>query len=704
MADPTIVAELKAAAEDALSRGFAILTCEPHDKAPYAKYSPHAVNSSTRKPEVALAAWIAGEEANYGVGCGPSNLTVVDCDHGLNNLEEFEAWRVKHGIPETYTVRTGRRTNEITGAPEYGVQMYFSGAVATCGFDIEGVTGELKGIGGYVCGAGSIHPISGEKYAILKDLPVVSLPEGFVNLAKEKKKTPDFTPASKGGELIKISTRWIHLQKMAGVFRNAGLDEDGIYVALLNFAKNNCEDGENYPDEKIKALAAWASSEKCDAAGMYGVVTVGSPDPDEESTIQELSNEVIVGDYLGDLSLALTKGTFIPPSFARATLKTMVGATLDGRIGFPNEETLHLRHWNALISARPEAGKSVIWERCLLFLKKLMEDHSIIFPHSGFFSSGEHAIKTLAENDGKAHLAYFDEMKSLFEKGSSSGSTLFSKLLELYEQKSAAVGSITNAKASFGNVSLNMTGGFTRDGYERSVAGKSAGGNGFLSRMVMEYSNGINYVGDWEALDPEAVNSAVEKIRESVKWIAQYVGDHEGKPFIPEETPDAAVERTLFQQWLNTERKRIQTENPDASYASRLEAHFKRDLLLRVAFSPDHTITKDKVKRSVLWAKHQLMLRESLWPVDNGGSVEKFEKRIISSIRKFGPLTKAGIQKYSNADKGEGGYEAWNRAWTNVLRADKVVVLSIKSNRGKEKYGFENSIWRVEKKEWISGD
>jgi len=186
MSDPKIVAELRASAEDALSRGFAILTCEPRDKNPYVKYSPHAVNSCTRVPEIALAAWVAGEEANYGVGCGPSNITVVDCDHGLNNLEEFEAWRVKHGFPTTFTVRTGRRLNKTTGAPEYGVQMYYSGAVKTCGFDIGGVTGELKGLGGYVCGPGSIHPDSGEKYAIIKDVPVVSLPEGLVEHAKKK--------------------------------------------------------------------------------------------------------------------------------------------------------------------------------------------------------------------------------------------------------------------------------------------------------------------------------------------------------------------------------------------------------------------------------------------------------------------------------------------------------------------------------------
>ena len=689
-----VVAQLKAAAEASLARGFAIMICKPHEKDPYSKYSPHACNSGTRNPAVALAPWNNGEEANYGVSCGQSNLTVVDCDHGLENAEQFEAWKIEHKIPETFTV--------ISGREGFGAHMYFSGAVPTVGFQIGGVTGELKGLGGYVVGPGSIHP-SGKKYTIYNDVTIAPLPPGLCTLAAEKAKKTEFKPKVEGGELIPAGNRWIHLQSKAGTLRNIGLDEDGIYNALRNFAENNCEDGANYPDEKIKEIAH-AAFNKFDAMESSPIVMVGSPDPEIEEGIPESSPTSVDGDYLGDLTTALTKGTFIPPAFARATLKTMMGTVLDGIIGFPNEETLHMRHWTALISARPEAGKSVVWERCCLFLKKmLVEKYGVIFPHSGFFSSGEHAIRVMAENDGKAHLAYFDEMKSLFEKGSNSGSTLFSKLLELYEQKSAGVGSVTSHKASFDNVGLSMTGGFTRDGYERAVSGKNAGGNGFLSRMVMEYSNGITHVGDWDQMDPATINAAVEHIQSSIQWLMNYVGEvNKGKPFIPEETEDAKVVRSAFQVWLNDEKKRVQEENPDSGIASRLESHFKRDLLLRVAFTPERKITKELTERSVIWAKHQLLLREGVYPVDSGNDTEKFEKRIVAAIRKQGPLTKAGVQKFSNADKSSGGYEAWNRAWTSLLKADKVVVSKHKSNRGKEKYGFMDMIWSKSKQAWQS--
>jgi hypothetical protein len=56
-------------------------------------------------------------------------------------------------------------------------------------------------------------------------------------------------------QLIPIGDRWAHLQRRAWTFRNVGLGRNGIYTALKNFTVNHCEDGANYPDDKIQALA-----------------------------------------------------------------------------------------------------------------------------------------------------------------------------------------------------------------------------------------------------------------------------------------------------------------------------------------------------------------------------------------------------------------------------------------------------------------
>ena len=662
-------------------------------KDPWPTYSPHAVNSATTDKSVALKPWADGHEANYGISGGKSNLCFVDCDHGLQDETALYAWMQKNNLPPTLIVRSGRDT-------EAGFHLYYSGAVPTCGFQIDGVTGELKSIGGYVVGPGSIHP-SGKPYVIINDIPPASLPELFQNISNEKHKAMlEFKP---GAGLIPEGNRWAHLQSKAGKLKDFGLDEEGIYEALKKFCALHCENGENYPDEKIRNLAEWAASDECEGMEQVGIVTVGTADPEASESVAEMPLSVIEGDYVSDLAFGITNGTFIPPSFARADLKTIMGAMLDGNIAFPGEETLHMRHWTGVVSTRPETGKSVCWERCIMLLQELLKKHDVKFPPAGFFSSGEHAVKILAEHDNKNHILYFDEMKTLFEKGNGVGSTLFPKLLELYEQKAAAVGSLTHNTASFNNVSLSMAGNFTRSGFDRAVSGKGAGGDGFLSRMVLDFSEGINYQGDWDVMDTVKINTAIKQIADALTWILNFKAENKGLPFVPEETDDAKHTRMQFQKWLVEEKKRIQREMPDASYASRLEAHFKRDLLIRVAFTPERKITKELVERSWEWTKHQLMLREELWPVDQGGATEKCEQRILKAITKQGPLTKAGVQAFSNASKCEGGFDAWNRAWRNLLSADKLIILPIKSNRGKEKFGFDDAVWSKGKKKWIHG-
>jgi Bifunctional DNA primase/polymerase, N-terminal len=247
---------IRVCVEDALARGFKVIACLPHDvcddkgkfgKAPFVKYSPHACNSGTNDPKIALRPWIDGTAANYGVACGLSGITVVDVDHGIHSVEEFEAWKKFHNLPDTYTVRSGRDGEEI------GFHIYYTGVVSTTGFNFGGVSGELKSAGGYVVGAGSIHE-SGKRYTVYSDVDLQPLPEGLRLLAKNKAPV-DFKPTADGGTLIPAGQRWIHMQSAAGKLRNAGLDYEGIYAGLKNFLKTNCEDGENYPEESVQAMA-----------------------------------------------------------------------------------------------------------------------------------------------------------------------------------------------------------------------------------------------------------------------------------------------------------------------------------------------------------------------------------------------------------------------------------------------------------------
>ncbi len=67
------------------------------------------------------------------IACGPSGLSVVDCDHGNQTEADARAWIQRAALPETYTVHTGRRTNAKDGPPECGLQLYYSDTMPSVG-------------------------------------------------------------------------------------------------------------------------------------------------------------------------------------------------------------------------------------------------------------------------------------------------------------------------------------------------------------------------------------------------------------------------------------------------------------------------------------------------------------------------------------------------------------------------------------------
>jgi hypothetical protein len=268
------LSELRAAATDSLHRGFAIFACLPSNKQPYPAYAPHGFQSASRDSAIALKPYADGIPANYGIDCGGSNLTVIDCDHGFTCASDFINWCEKNQLPATFTVRTGRRTNAKTGASEFGVQMYYKGAVPSTVFNLDGVTGEVKSQGGYVIGAGSVHP-SGFKYEIIKDGTLADTPEVF-------KTKPEFKPELPTGDtgmLVPESQRNARLTSLAGTLRNQHLGEETIFAALEDFAIHQCEDGEAYfvkEEAKLKNLAHRAVT-KMDAEPLPGILVFGKP-------------------------------------------------------------------------------------------------------------------------------------------------------------------------------------------------------------------------------------------------------------------------------------------------------------------------------------------------------------------------------------------------------------------------------------------
>jgi hypothetical protein len=213
-----------------VARGLHVVPLKPRDKSPIVSGGCHAASADENQIR---AWWTKTPNANVGIGCGNSNKAVLDIDHGLNSLEDFHAWRMRNGLPETYTVMTGRR-------PEFGIHMYFDGARSDVGpWELDGCSGQVKSLGGLVVAAGSVHPDSGETYQVICDVPCAPTPDKV----RQLKTAPNPQVERKSGEKI-TEGRNNALVSRVGTFRNEipGVSEDSTLAFMQQWNIEECAD------------------------------------------------------------------------------------------------------------------------------------------------------------------------------------------------------------------------------------------------------------------------------------------------------------------------------------------------------------------------------------------------------------------------------------------------------------------------------
>jgi hypothetical protein len=212
-----------------IARGWTVFPCHPKTKKPLIDGGEKWANASGNVSQV-RAWWTKWPDANVAVAGNGSGIAVLDVDHGLLDQAAWRAWCERNGIPETYTVRTGRR-------PEFGAQMYFAGAVPDVGtWQLDGCSGQVKSAGGYVMAAGCIHPDSRERYAVICDMPVVPLPDVVRNLRKPVTATSNNSKVPKTAWNLPVQAgenRTGFLLEQTGAMRNLGCGKDAILARMI---------------------------------------------------------------------------------------------------------------------------------------------------------------------------------------------------------------------------------------------------------------------------------------------------------------------------------------------------------------------------------------------------------------------------------------------------------------------------------------
>ena len=195
-----------------IRRGWSVCPCDGK----ITMYEGGYKNATTDEAQV-RAWWTKTPNANPGIAPGKSGTTALDIDTGLADEESLRAFMRERNIPMTFAVRTGKR-------PQYRVQLHFQG----CGGEsFNGWTdgdfgGDLRATWGHVMAPGSIHPESGEPYAVLWDVPLAPVP-AWVRGLKAHRKERVLDPAAP-------ITEWRNdaMIRILGKMRADGADDEMI--------------------------------------------------------------------------------------------------------------------------------------------------------------------------------------------------------------------------------------------------------------------------------------------------------------------------------------------------------------------------------------------------------------------------------------------------------------------------------------------
>ena len=372
----------------------------------------------------------------------------------------------------------------------------------------------------------------------------------------------------------------------------------------------------------------------------------------------------IDGDLIGELTRALTDGTFIPPQFMRENIKAALGLIVDGFVGFPNHEDLHTREYLHNISVYPQSGKGESYKRTSQpstgFIFELLRKLGVSIVDGGLFGSGEFMVKVLKDAPTHRALARFDEMSEVWAKNRAIGCTLEKKLLTLFESTSAAQGSFKNGVNTADDFHLSLVGDFTKESFDASFTGSGSRGSGYLSRCVFQFADRRPWDSDWLSIDTEKVRRILSAIDARLTEILN--GESR---YVPTETADARQLRFDFSKWLDTQ---------DARLTPRLKDHLKRDALLRAVLGGG-TITVEMMRRSIEWCKNQLDNRLALFPEDTGSPTEIMERIVIKTLKTKERASERELKRACHVNRaGSGGHEVFNRALRSLRFSHEIKV------------------------------
>lgn len=180
----------------ALDRGWWVFPLRPGTKIPA---TPNGLKDATNDRNRIESYWAQNPDANYGIACGASGLTVIDCDShgelpgewaavpGIETGADVLAYLAEIGLGHDYPRKGLLMSTFWVSTPNRGHHFYFRGEGYRNSTSKLGPMVDVRGEGGYVVGPGSV--IGGKRYEVVMTHEVAPIP-GWLHMALTATQAP----------------------------------------------------------------------------------------------------------------------------------------------------------------------------------------------------------------------------------------------------------------------------------------------------------------------------------------------------------------------------------------------------------------------------------------------------------------------------------------------------------------------------------
>ncbi len=331
--------------------------------------TPHGWKDATTDLNKIRGWWAAMPLANVGFYPGASDDAVLDIDYGLTDFASFVAWRDRNGIPATYTVRSGSR-------PEFKVHMYFRGAIRDCSWELDGCSGQVKSLGGYVLAAGSEalhgenHDKPGAPYEVINGTLGVFAPTPDLvrNLRKPAAVTLNNSQVRKTAWNLPVhagADRTGFLMEQTGAMRNLGCGKDAILARMIELNEDPEVIADPVDHDRLESTAA--NCAKYPVPGAEPTISFGQPAapleaaPQPERRRPSYPIEVWDGTAVGEFAKLCTVGNNIPGKLFAESFRCALGAALGDRLSCPVEGALPRTFTINIVPKGKGKGTAIRW-------------------------------------------------------------------------------------------------------------------------------------------------------------------------------------------------------------------------------------------------------------------------------------------------------------------------------------------------------